>query len=42
MHKSHVLEVGCGCLSAGVPVMRYLQRGHYVGIDPNRWLLTLR
>lgn len=37
--KSQVLEIGCGCLSAGVPVMRYLQRGHYVGIEPNRWLL---
>jgi cyclopropane fatty-acyl-phospholipid synthase-like methyltransferase len=36
---SHVLEVGCGCLSAGVPVMRYLARSHYVGIEPNRWLL---
>jgi cyclopropane fatty-acyl-phospholipid synthase-like methyltransferase len=37
--ESHVLEVGCGCLSAGIPVMRYLQRGHYVGIEPNRWLV---
>jgi cyclopropane fatty-acyl-phospholipid synthase-like methyltransferase len=36
---AHVLEVGCGCLSAGVPVMRYLARSHYVGIEPNRWLL---
>lgn len=36
---AHVLEVGCGCLSAGVPVMRYLQREHYVGIEPNSWLL---
>jgi cyclopropane fatty-acyl-phospholipid synthase-like methyltransferase len=36
---AHVLEVGCGCLNAGLPVMRYLHRGHYVGIEPNRWLL---
>jgi cyclopropane fatty-acyl-phospholipid synthase-like methyltransferase len=37
--QSHVLEVGCGCLSAGTPVMRYLKRGRYVGIEPNRWLV---
>jgi cyclopropane fatty-acyl-phospholipid synthase-like methyltransferase len=37
--QSHVLEVGCGCLSAGVPLMRYLNRRRYVGIEPNRWLL---
>jgi SAM-dependent methyltransferase len=36
---SSVLEVGCGCLNAGIPVMRYLRRGRYVGIEPNRWLL---
>ena len=36
---SHVLEIWCGCLNAGVPVMRYLGRGRYVGIEPNRWLL---
>jgi len=35
---SRVLEVGCGCLNAGVPLMRYLERGHFVGIDPNQWL----
>ena len=37
--ESSVLEVGCGCLNAGVPVMAYLDRGRYVGIEPNRWLL---
>jgi cyclopropane fatty-acyl-phospholipid synthase-like methyltransferase len=39
MPESHVLEIGCGCLSAGVPVMRYLGRRRYVGVEPNRWLL---
>lgn len=34
-----VLEVGCGCLNAGIPVMQYLEAGKYVGIEPNRWLL---
>jgi SAM-dependent methyltransferase len=37
--RSHVLEVGCGCLSAGGPAIRYLNRRRYVGIEPNRWLL---
>ncbi len=36
--SSHVLEIGCGCLSAGLPIVRYLDAGHYVGIDPNVWL----
>jgi SAM-dependent methyltransferase len=35
---SRVLEVGCGCLHAGIPLIRYLQGGKYVGIDPNEWL----
>jgi SAM-dependent methyltransferase len=37
--SSRVLEVGCGCLNAGVPLIEYLNPGHYVGIDPNEWLL---
>jgi SAM-dependent methyltransferase len=36
---SSVLEVGCGCLHAGVPLISYLRRGNYVGIEPNTWLL---
>jgi SAM-dependent methyltransferase len=39
MPHSSVLEVGCGCLNAGVPVMAFVDRGRYVGIEPNRWLL---
>lgn len=35
---SHVLEVGCGCLSAGMHLMDRLEPDHYVGIDPNEWL----
>ena len=37
--ESCVLEVGCGCLNAGLPLIGYLKRGRYVGIEPNRWLL---
>lgn len=34
----HVLEVGCGCLSAGLLLIRWLVPDRYVGIDPNTWL----
>jgi glycosyltransferase involved in cell wall biosynthesis len=37
-HK--VLEIGCGALIAGFPVMQYLNPGNYTGIDPNVWLAT--
>ena len=36
--SSKVLEVGCGCLNLGVHLIRYLDKGNYVGIDPNEWL----
>jgi hypothetical protein len=35
---SKVLEVGCGCLNTGIQLIRYLEKGNYVGIDPNEWL----
>jgi cyclopropane fatty-acyl-phospholipid synthase-like methyltransferase len=36
--NSKVLEVGCGNLHAGIPLIRYLEKDNYVGIDPNEWL----
>jgi cyclopropane fatty-acyl-phospholipid synthase-like methyltransferase len=33
-----VLEVGCGRLHAGIPLMQYLNKGNYIGVDPNEWL----
>ncbi len=36
--NSKVLEVGCGRLHAGIPLMQYLDKGNYVGVDPNEWL----
>ncbi len=39
--ESKVLEVGCGMLNAGYPVMQYLNAGHYVGIEPNQWLIDI-
>lgn len=35
---SRVLEIGCGCLHLGIPLIQYLERGNYVGLDPNAWL----
>jgi SAM-dependent methyltransferase len=37
-HDSRVLEIGCGNLHAGIPLIQFLEKGHYVGIDPNKWL----
>ena len=36
---SHVLEIGCGCLVAGRPIMQFLDSERYVGLEPNTWLL---
>jgi SAM-dependent methyltransferase len=36
---SQVLEVGCGCLAAGRPIMEFLNPDRYVGIEPNTWLI---
>lgn len=33
-----VLEIGCGALVAGFPIMQYLNVGGYAGVDPNEWL----
>jgi len=38
--SSKVLEIGCGCLSAGFPITRFLDRGNYVGVEPNKWLIN--
>jgi cyclopropane fatty-acyl-phospholipid synthase-like methyltransferase len=35
---SKILEIGCGNLNAGIPIIAYLDKGNYVGIDPNEWL----
>lgn len=35
----HVLEVGCGALVGGRPVMQHLHPDRYVGIEPNTWLV---
>ncbi|HEY3780730.1 MAG TPA: class I SAM-dependent methyltransferase [Fimbriimonadaceae bacterium] len=37
--QHRVLEVGCGALIAGFPTMNYLNKGNYVGLDPNKWLI---
>lgn len=39
--SSSVLEIGCGPLTAGVPVIEYLDPGHYVGVDVRSSVLDL-
>lgn len=34
-----LLDVGCGALRGGLHFIRYLQRGHYIGVDMNESLL---
>ena len=34
-----VLDFGCGSLRAGRFLIAYLDKGHYYGIDPNKWLI---
>lgn len=34
-----VLEIGCGTLNAGYPLMQYLESGNYCGIEPERWAI---
>jgi SAM-dependent methyltransferase len=35
---SKVLEIGCGMLHAGIPIMGFLDPDGYCAIDPNEWL----
>ena len=35
----HVLEIGCGALVGGRPIIQYLDPDRYVGIEPNTWLI---
>lgn len=34
-----LLDIGCGCLSQGIPIIRLLELGHYYGLEPNGWLV---
>jgi hypothetical protein len=36
-----VLDIGCGCLRAGVELIRYLEPNHYYGIDSEKELLNV-
>jgi hypothetical protein len=35
----HLWDIGCGSLRAGVALIRYLDRGHYHGVDRWKWLV---
>lgn len=36
-HK--LLDIGCGSLRLGRLLIPYLEKGHYIGVEPNRWLV---
>lgn len=37
--NDYVLEIGFGALMSAIPIMSFLEIGHYAGIDPNKWLM---
>ncbi len=37
--QDDVLEIGFGALMSAIPIMSFLETGHYAGIDPNPWLM---
>lgn len=37
--QDYVVEIGCGALVAGIPIMSFVEHGHYAGIEPNKWLI---
>jgi cyclopropane fatty-acyl-phospholipid synthase-like methyltransferase len=39
--SSRFLEIGCGPLTAGIPVIEYLETGNYIGIDVRNSVLDL-
>jgi hypothetical protein len=39
--QHHLWDIACGSLRAGVPLIRYLEPGHYHGIDKYRALIDL-
>jgi SAM-dependent methyltransferase len=42
LRSSHqFLELGCGPLTAAIPVIQYLERGHYTGVDIRSSVLNM-
>lgn len=37
--NDYVLEIGFGALMSAIPMMSFLEIGHYAGLDPNTWLM---
>jgi SAM-dependent methyltransferase len=38
--EHYLLDIGCGTLRGGIPMIRYLNEGHYFGIDTRSKALT--
>lgn len=39
MDTHKILDIGCGSLRLGRLLIPFLRKGHYFGIEPNRWLI---
>ena len=39
MPESMVLDIGCGALYAGFFLANYLNEAHFMGMEPNKWLV---
>ena len=39
MPRHYLLDIGCGCMRGGLHFVRYLDTGHYFGVDANLSLL---
>ena len=37
--KDYFLDIGCGTLRGGIPIIRYLEKSHYYGIDVRSYVL---
>jgi SAM-dependent methyltransferase len=37
--RHHLLDLGCGTLRGGIPIIEYLEKGHYFGVEVRREVL---
>ena len=40
MPEHYLLDIGCGTLRGGIPLITYLQEGHYFGVEPRMKVLN--
>jgi SAM-dependent methyltransferase len=40
-HDDYLLDIGCGTLRGGIPIIKFLDEGHYFGIDVREEVLNV-